>query len=66
MVPAKIKVEIDSDDAGIDLKIIVYEHLKEQGVDITDLQYLQTKNLDFLTTDKAQLYWFVFCFALAT
>ncbi len=26
----------------------------------------QTKNLDFLTTDKAQLYWFVFCFALAT
>jgi len=27
---------------------------------------IQTKNLDFLTTDKAQLYWFVFCFALAT
>ncbi len=26
----------------------------------------QTKNLDFLTTDKAQLYWFVFCFGLAT
>ena len=26
----------------------------------------QTKNLDFLTTNKAQLYWFVFCFALAT
>ena len=27
---------------------------------------IQTKNLDFLTTDKAQLYWFVFCFGLAT
>lgn len=27
---------------------------------------MQTKNLDFLDTDKAQLYWFVFCFALAT
>jgi ACS family glucarate transporter-like MFS transporter len=27
---------------------------------------MQAKNLDFLTTDKAQLYWFVFCFALAT
>ncbi|MFB0554367.1 MAG: MFS transporter [Phycisphaerae bacterium] len=27
---------------------------------------IQTKNLGFLTTDKAQLYWFVFCFALAT
>ena len=27
---------------------------------------IQTRNLDFLTTDKAQLYWFVFCFALAT
>ena len=26
----------------------------------------QTRNLDFLTTDKAQLYWFVFCFGLAT
>ncbi|MHC4171732.1 MAG: MFS transporter [Planctomycetota bacterium] len=26
----------------------------------------QTKNLDFLSTDKAQLYWFVFCFGLAT
>ncbi len=27
---------------------------------------MQTRNLDFLTTDKAQLYWFVFCFGLAT
>jgi ACS family glucarate transporter-like MFS transporter len=27
---------------------------------------IQTKNLNFLTTDKAQLYWFVFCFGLAT
>jgi ACS family glucarate transporter-like MFS transporter len=27
---------------------------------------IQTRNLDFLTTDKAQLYWFVSCFALAT
>ncbi|MHC4584775.1 MAG: MFS transporter [Planctomycetota bacterium] len=27
---------------------------------------MQTRNLDFLTTEKAQLYWFVFCFALAT
>ncbi len=26
----------------------------------------QTKNLDFLTTDRAQIYWFVFCFGLAT
>jgi len=26
----------------------------------------QTRNLDFLATDKAQLYWFVFCFGLAT
>ena len=27
---------------------------------------MQTRNLDFLETDKAQLYWFVFCFGLAT
>jgi ACS family glucarate transporter-like MFS transporter len=26
----------------------------------------QTRNLDFLATDKAQLHWFVFCFSLAT
>lgn len=26
----------------------------------------QTKSLDFLTTDKAQLLWFVFCFGIAT
>jgi ACS family glucarate transporter-like MFS transporter len=27
---------------------------------------IQTRNLSFLSTDKAQLYWFVFCFGLAT
>jgi ACS family glucarate transporter-like MFS transporter len=27
---------------------------------------MQTRNLEFLDTDKAQLYWFVFCFGLAT
>lgn len=27
---------------------------------------IQTRDLDFLTTEKAQLYWFVFCFGLAT
>jgi len=27
---------------------------------------IQTRNLNFLTTEKAQLYWFVFCFGLAT
>lgn len=26
----------------------------------------QAKSIDFLTTDKAQLYWFIFCFGLAT
>jgi len=27
---------------------------------------MQARNLNFLVTDEAQLYWFVFCFALAT
>jgi len=27
---------------------------------------MQARNLGFLTTDTAQLYWFIFCFALAT
>ena len=27
---------------------------------------MQTRSLDFLATDTAQLYWFIFCFAIAT
>ena len=27
---------------------------------------MQARNLDFLATDTAQLYWFIFCFAVAT
>ncbi len=34
-----IKVAIDCDDAAIEMKAVIFEHLKKQGVDITDLDY---------------------------
>lgn len=39
MAPRKLKVAIDCDDAAIDLKKIVCDHLRSHGVDITDLDY---------------------------
>lgn len=35
----RIKVAIDCDDAATDLKGIIFEHLKNSGVDITDLNF---------------------------
>ena len=34
-----MKICIDADDAAIRLKKVLYEHLKSQGADITDLDY---------------------------
>ena len=38
---------MDCDDAATDLKKIIYDHLQEQGVDITDLDYLGRKKADY-------------------
>lgn len=35
-----MKVVIDCDDAAIELKKIITEHLKKSGVEVTDLDYL--------------------------
>lgn len=34
-----IKVAIDCDDAATDMKAVILEYLKKQGVDVTDLNY---------------------------
>lgn len=38
-----MKIAIDCDDAATELKDIIYCHLKEQGRDITDLAYSETR-----------------------
>lgn len=38
-----MKIAIDCDDAAINLKKVLYEHLKAKGVDITDLNYSEGK-----------------------
>ena len=39
MTIADIKVAIDCDPAGVEMKNVIVEHLKELGVDIVDLDY---------------------------
>ena len=38
-----MKIAIDCDDAAVNLKKILYDHLKSKGIDITDLEYSSTK-----------------------
>ena len=38
-----MKIAIDCDDAALDLKKALVEHLKSRGIDITDLNYLGEK-----------------------
>ena len=38
-----MKIAIDCDDAAVNLKKVLYEHLKSKGIDITDLEYSSTK-----------------------
>jgi len=47
MALPNIKVAIDCDDAAIEMKKIVVEHLKKQGVAITDLNLLGQKKADY-------------------
>ena len=43
MTTSVMRVVIDSDDAATDLKRLLYDYLKKQGINITDLNYLGTK-----------------------
>lgn len=38
-----MKIAIDCDDAAMNLKKVLYDHLKSKGIDITDLEYSSTK-----------------------
>jgi ribose 5-phosphate isomerase B len=38
-----MKIVIDCDDAAVSLKAVIVDHLKAQGLDITDLDYSATK-----------------------
>jgi ribose 5-phosphate isomerase B len=40
-------IAIDSDDAGIELKRVVVEHLRSLGVDVEDLNLLKTGQFDY-------------------
>lgn len=40
MALPNLKVVIDCDDAAVDMKQVIVDHLKKQGVDVTDLNYL--------------------------
>jgi len=42
-----MRIAIDCDDAAIDLKKVIYDHLKKQGVPITDLDYLGHQKADY-------------------
>ena len=39
-----MKICIDCDDAAINLKKVIFDHLKSKGVDITDLNFSSEKN----------------------
>jgi len=47
MTKPTMRVAIDCDDAATDLKKIIYDHLKQQGVNITDLNYRSGKQADY-------------------
>jgi len=42
-----MRIAIDCDDAAIDLKKTIVAHLEANGVDITDLAYLDAKKADY-------------------
>jgi len=41
------RVAIDCDEAAIDLKKVIYDHLKKQGVPVADLDYLGRAKADY-------------------
>lgn len=47
MSPTSPRIAIDADDAAFALKKIVYEHLKAQGHDITDLNLYAARKCDY-------------------
>ena len=44
---AKIRVAIDCDDAAVDLKEAIYNHLRCKGVDVVDLNYAAGRSVAY-------------------
>ena len=42
-----MKIAIDCDDAADELKAVIFQHLQDQGLDITDLAFGKTKQNPF-------------------
>ena len=46
-VPETMRIAVDSDDAGIELKRTVVEYLRESGVSVEDLNLLGSRKVDY-------------------
>lgn len=42
-----MRVAIDCDDAAVELKKVIVKHLRDKGVDVTDLDYLARQKADY-------------------
>lgn len=42
-----MRVAVDSDDVGIELKRVIVEHLRDSGVDVEDLDMLASEKADY-------------------
>ena len=42
-----VKVAVDCDEAAVELKKTIIEHLRGRGVEVTDLDYLGGKKADY-------------------
>jgi len=42
-----MRIAVDSDDAGLELKRVVVEHLRSQGIEVEDLNLLGGKKVDY-------------------
>ena len=42
-----MRIAVDSDDAGIELKRMVVEYLRESGVTVEDLDLLASRKVDY-------------------
>lgn len=42
-----MKIAIDCDQAAIELKRVLLDHLKSKGVEVADLDYLKTHDVDY-------------------
>lgn len=43
----KLRIAIDCDDAAIELKKVIVQHLQNRGITVTDLDYLAQKESDY-------------------